>query len=97
MSRDKQIEEIKAIILEDCGSDCENCEFHNMRVCYDNYIANRLYNAGYRKSTEVAEEIFAEIEKILKTSEKYLYCNPSLSYVYEVIAELKKKYTEEGK
>ena len=39
------------------------------------------------------EKIFAEIDKILKTQERYLYCNPSLTYVYELIEELKKKYT----
>ena len=52
MSREKQIEELKAILLEDCGSDCENCEFYKMKPCYDNYLANRLYNAGYRKQSE---------------------------------------------
>lgn len=42
-----------------------------------------------------AKEIFAEIEEILKTQERYLYCNPSLAYAYEMIAELKKKYESE--
>ena len=49
---------------------------------------NRIY--GIR--TDVAMEIFDDIDKILKTQEKYLYCNPSLTYVYELIEELKKKY-----
>ena len=49
---------------------------------------NRIY--GIR--ADVAGEIFDEIDKILKTQEKYLYCNPSLTYVYELIGELKKKY-----
>lgn len=89
MSRDKQIEEIKAIILEDCGSDCENCEFHNMGVCYDNYIANRLYNAGYRKSTDVAEEIFAEIDKLLAVDR-----NGEATFDVRDLAELKKKYVK---
>ena len=40
---------------------------------------------------EVAEQIFEEIDKILKPQEKYLYCNPSLTYVYELITELRKK------
>ena len=95
MSRDKQIEEIKAIILEDCGSDCENCEFHNMGVCYDNYIANRLYNAGYRKSTEVAEEIFEEIEEFNRPPMPE--CEPVYIIKASEFAELKKKCTEEGK
>ena len=37
-------------------------------------------------------EIFDDIDKILKTQERYLYCNSSLVYVYELIEELKKKY-----
>ena len=49
---------------------------------------NRIY--GIR--ADVAMEIFDDIDKILKTQEKYLYCNPSLTYVYELIEELKKKY-----
>lgn len=48
-----------------------------------------------RAKQEVAREIFEEIEKILKTHEKYLYCNPSLTYVYEMITNLKKKYIGE--
>ena len=49
---------------------------------------NRIY--GIR--TDVAMEIFDDIDKILKTQERYLYCNSSLVYVYELIGELKKKY-----
>ena len=49
---------------------------------------NRIY--GIR--TDVAMEIFDDIDKILKTQERYLYCNSSLVYVYELIEELKKKY-----
>lgn len=46
---------------------------------------------------EVAREIFEEIDKILETQEKYLYCNPSLTYIYELIAELEKKYIGDTK
>lgn len=48
-----------------------------------------------RAKQEVAREIFEEIDKILETQEKYLYCNPSLAYVYELIAEIEKKYIGE--
>ena len=42
------------------------------------------------------ENIFAEIDKIFKTKVRYLYCNPSLTYVYALIEELKKKYTNQS-
>ncbi len=66
MSRDKQIEEMAKMLSEDCGS-CENCKALGATSdgvdCTDYYYARQLYNAGYRKSSEVAEEIFAEIEE----------------------------------
>ena len=102
MSRDKQIEEMAKDILKcGCVGTCLECEYATLAeddcACIDVKIAEGLYNAGYRKASDVAEEIFAKIEKILKTAEKYLYCNPSLASVNEVIAELKKKYTESEK
>ena len=59
-------------------------------------IAHRLYDAGYRKASEVAEEIFEEIE----ASAKVKYWRGGGLVVFEVngedFAELKKKYTEGG-
>ena len=56
-------------------------------------MAERLYNAGYRKSTDVVREIFAEIEKALYHLEtpvgKYLVINSGR------LAELRKKYESE--
>ena len=55
--------------------------------------AEALYNAGYRLATEVAEEIFAEIEK------RFMY-RANDAYKGDIFidsvdfAELKKKYTE---
>ena len=47
-------------------------------------IADRIMrNMGYRKASEVAEEIFAELDKA-----------GIFAYRYPIIAELKKKYTE---
>ncbi len=64
-------------------------------------LAEAVYNAGYRKQSEVAREIFEEIEK------EVLLSLPVSSYIdaprttqnkiWNTIAELKKKYTEEGK
>ena len=56
-------------------------------------IAIHLYNAGYRKTTDVAEEIFAEIEKHFLSGTTSLglslYSIGSGTYI-----KLKKKYTE---
>ena len=51
----KQIEEMAEIIARANGNEQD--------AAYYRPDATDLYNAGYRKSTEVAEEIFGEIEK----------------------------------
>ena len=66
---------------------CLEKSFNELKQEAKGYL-NRIY--GIR--ADVAMEIFDDIDKILKTQEKYLYCNPSLTYVYELIEELKKKY-----
>ena len=69
MSKEKRIEEMakychfyedgNCTLCEElqvaCDSNCDMCNF-----------AKRLYNAGYRKASEVAREIFAEIEQQLR-------------------------------
>ena len=58
------------------------------------WYAREFYNAGYRKASTVAEEIFAEIDRMI-----YNLLNDRHYIVgdmcYEV-AELKKKYTGKG-
>ena len=70
MDREKQIEEIARII--------HGTPFSDM------YRAVALYNAGYRKQSEVVMEIFDDILKI-----KGLELHD-----WEAIFELKKKYTD---
>ncbi len=103
MSREKQIEEMakhchfyekgKCLLLEEdaveCDMNCDMCKF-----------AKTLYNAGYRRTADVAEEIFAEIEKILKKNEfrNYEPYNVESYYSGDLkndLAELKKKYESE--
>ena len=88
MSREKQIEELTNFLWEQ--NDC--LELYSKGDCRQ--LAIELVDAGYRKASEVAREIFEKIDKILKTQERYLYCNPSLTYIYELIEELKQNYTE---
>lgn len=54
-------------------------------------LATALYAKGYRKSTDVAREIFEELEAIPKDQPSYVL------YVFLIkkIAELKKKYESE--
>ena len=91
MSRDKQIEEMAKDICrveERCIVGCQPTQ-----KCRAHKYAERAYNAGYRKASEVAREIFEEIGKIIN---EYL---DGRSYRHEFctkIAELKKKYTEGG-
>ncbi len=65
----------------------------NLEQCENGY-RQQIHILQCKHKDEV-EKIFEEIKKILKTQEKYLYCNPSLAYIYDLIAELKKKYIGE--
>lgn len=83
MSREKQIEEMAKVMRSHCEIDnqCGSCHFETCNECF----AEVLYNAGYRK----ASEIFQEIENEIK--------NHGICYAHRKIAELKKKYMEEEK
>ncbi len=104
MDREQQIEEMAKNV---CHLDrtCDECmtSFECKAMTY----AKRFYEAGYRKSKDVAMEIFEEIEKTLKECLWFLKNHPS-NYpsmdrtkinVYkdnlQYIAELKKKYTDD--
>lgn len=76
--KDKQIEEMAITILDFVHTK------HNQFSMQD--LAEALYNAGYHKASEVARQIFEEIEKETK--------NHGICYTQRKIAELKKKYTE---
>ena len=69
------------ILCEAKGHDCNGGD-----DCRCVKQAEALYNAGYRKASEVAEEIFAEIEEHIM-----------LEFNEVAYAELKKKYTESEK
>lgn len=97
MDREKQIEKIAKVICGGCpdSKECMHC------LCADWYRAEALYNAGYRKQSEVAKEIFAEIEKLVSTNKKTVGCatyEETIFYIEDFIedlAELKKKHTGE--
>lgn len=58
--------EIEEMAKDFCavGMPCEECHLYKNR-CHAKKYATRAYNAGYRKASDVAEEIFAEIEQEL--------------------------------
>lgn len=57
-------------------------------------VAERIYNAGYRKQSEVAMEIFEEIDKQLAPIKKYGYANQIAQIAFDMLDEIKKKYIE---
>ena len=101
-----QIEEIVALM---CGErkSCKACKSGNPNAnayCRIEHYAEALYNAGYRKTEDVAREIFEEIEKLLKNQEAVTE-NARVKevadwifhdYLPRKLAELKKKYESEG-
>ena len=92
MSRDKQIEEMALALSEGgCGKECD-CIQGDKFNCHLLYSASVLYNAGYRKASDVAREIFEELEAMPKDQPSYVL------YVFltKKIADLKKKYESEG-
>ena len=96
----KQIEEMAKVIkssMDNLG--CGNFNFTGDEI--STMFAKALYNAGYRKESEVAREIFGEIEKILLDNHIGHYKTTKDTWTYNFnneilteIAELKKKYTE---
>ncbi len=86
--RDKQIEEMaKHCFFFEGGHCCTDIHISKMcegesKDCGLYQTLENLHNAGYRKASEVAREIFEEIEKL------------PTHYAAAKIAELKKKYTE---
>lgn len=110
MSSDKQIEEMYKDVYEAIN--------HNrvIDVTHDCYIdvntiglTKELYDDGYRKASEVAREIFEEIDKIFR--QQFEKCSENtelklleplcqaerfvINEMWHEVAELKKKYTEE--
>ncbi len=93
MNRDKQIEEMAKLLEKDCGRcyDCDALSKTSVEIaCTDYYHANQLYNAGYRKASEVAREIANMLREDLRGFVDGDYLERLLT-IYE------KKYTEEGK
>jgi hypothetical protein len=110
MEREKQIEEMANAIEQARikATDTTN----SMNYGFGGWYAKELYAKGYVKASDVAEEIFAEIEKYIanleyqantqrktvRVEELKAQCDWILHEVIpKALAELKKKYTESEK
>ena len=89
MNKEKQIFEIKDCIDAVYGADCAYFDVDGFA------IANEIYKKGYRKASDVAEEIFAEINKLAYRfmNDKHYIFGDMINDLYE----LEKKYTENKK
>ena len=114
MNRDKQIEdialemasEVRACLVE---CECKDCGWYKTDNCPLIDYTKSLAEKGYRKSVDVAREIFSEIEKMLSEDEQdfarleklwqegvHDYARIYVGDLRERFAELRKKYESEG-
>jgi hypothetical protein len=71
---------------------------HKKSVLDYHWIATEVYKAGYRKASDVAREIFAEIDDLLTRYRVNTYGGHFYSMAMnEEYAELKKKYESGSK
>lgn len=97
MNRDKQIAEMAKDLYTEIEYDTWYYSDDNYTEVIFDYrkTAENIINKGYRKSTDVAREIFEEIESKLILN-KAIHCGQKFYHtrLEDDIAELKKKYTE---
>ena len=101
MSRDKQIEEMAKEICnatQKTNQSCNSICFPRGMCAHCKVMAEHLYNASYRKASDLAEEIFAEIDKLLTRiitddEDGTQFIGVDMQKYYA----LKKKYTEVAK
>ena len=92
MNKDKQIEEMAKLLCEDCGRTTSPCA-DDGGMCTAVYgQAEYLYNAGYRKASDVAREIFEEIESNMTDIRMEFATLRAIGG--NAFEKLKKKYTE---
>ena len=91
MNADKQIEEMAKFFMsletydykecEECGKwEHDRCD----EYCFSQKVATDLYNAGYRKASEVAREVVEDMREMIKGYEN----------IDVYLDRIEKKYTE---
>ena len=91
---EKQIEEIREMARDLQNSEHWRYDDLCLEFKLDNErTAENLYNAGYRKASDVAREIFEEIDDAMTDHARGDIDN---HWLYVRVSELKKKYESEG-
>jgi ADP-ribosylglycohydrolase len=98
MDKEKQIEEMALTEVDILANDLnQHCADLAENYCGDTTcltcLAHALTAKGYRKASEVAREIFEEIERTCVDT----FGNFYIGATHGAFAELKKKYTESEK
>lgn len=87
MDERKQINDMMRLMCADFGEGCKDCPFRIYPPCQAEAHAEAIFEADYRKRSEVAREIFEEI---------YDTCFDQYGYIdYAALATLRDKYTDE--
>lgn len=90
LNKEKQIEEMAEAIFQNC-----NCGlFFSEAEKIAKFV---IEEQGYRKTSDIAMEIFEEIDNILDYLKIFNSCDDILNAIIYRIVKIKKKYTEEGK
>ena len=59
-TREEFVEELATVMCEEFGTEaCE--EYCGSNVCANGFIAEKLYDAGYRKQSDTAREILQKL------------------------------------
>lgn len=90
MNRDKQTEEMRH--LADEMGKAISTEYEKRVLADERKLEAVLKENGWRKASDVAREIFEEIEYLIWQNDTH-----PASELTEALAELKKKYTESEK
>ena len=104
MGSNEQIKEMAKVLNECCndydkngrrlGNKCYGCEHwddtNHLCCSYNTKEASALYNAGYRKYSDVAREIFGMMREDLRGFVDW-------DYLEKLIKIYEQKYTESGK
>lgn len=100
MTEQEQIDELAKYICNACeigngfDGECSSLMGCDYKTCFITIeTAKHIYEAGYRKQSDVAEEIFEEIEQLFTDVKDG--CEVYHTMEPEHYCELKKKYTEE--
>lgn len=87
MNLNKQVDDMARDLCGD-DADCNKCA--ELMPCFSRHFSKRAVAKGYRKSTELAREIFEEVEKYNRPP--LPECEPVYVLRKRELDELKKKF-----